>query len=167
MIYSNPVITKLLKYCLEVYNNAYRFLNLMFSRRSPPLSKHVSNLECIFPIVRCNIYSELWLFLPSFRSEIFCGWWIWTLLFKEFHEKAKNHQIRRPRWPRNVPLPEQDVFRKQIVDGVLCKSGHTRSRPISLKHVDSADWCYCCAISLSFWKTDGPIIPELMSQTTQ
>ena len=36
IIYSNPVITKLLKYCLEVYNNAYRFLNMTFSRWSPP-----------------------------------------------------------------------------------------------------------------------------------
>jgi len=32
MIYSNPVITKLLKYYLEVYNNSYRFLKAMFSR---------------------------------------------------------------------------------------------------------------------------------------
>jgi hypothetical protein len=31
------------------------------------------------------------------------------------------------------PLLEQDVFRKQIVDSVLCKYGHSRSRPISLK----------------------------------
>jgi len=45
-------------------------------------------------------------------------------------KKPKNRQIRRPRWPRNAPLPEQDVFRKQIVDGVLCNSG---SRPIALK----------------------------------
>jgi len=31
VIYSNSVITKLLKYYLEVYRNAYRFLNMMFS----------------------------------------------------------------------------------------------------------------------------------------
>jgi hypothetical protein len=30
IIYSNPVITKLLKYDLEVYINAYRFLNQRF-----------------------------------------------------------------------------------------------------------------------------------------
>jgi hypothetical protein len=66
IIFSNTVFPQLLKCYLRVYNTAYHFLNMTFSRWLPPLCNHVSDLECVFPIMRGNNYVKPRRFLPSF-----------------------------------------------------------------------------------------------------